>query len=77
MCPLRYIETIGTATADMTRRCTEAGLPEPDSEPGAGVMTRNLRGTGIGKQKDDTQPLTHFADKTGFNRWPHGCASAA
>lgn len=69
MCLLPYIETIGTGTADMTRRCTDAGLPEPDSEPDAGFMTRNSRDTGIGKQKDDMQPLTHFVDKTGFNRW--------
>ena len=61
----------------MTRPRTEAGLPEPDSEPDAGFMTRDLRGTGIGKQKDDTQLLTHFVYKTDFMRRLCGTAGCA
>ena len=48
---LRHIERMGAGTADMIRRCAEAGLPEPEFEAGAGFVTRIWR-------KAETTPKT-------------------
>ncbi|MDE2870752.1 MAG: DUF4062 domain-containing protein [Gemmatimonadota bacterium] len=48
---LRYIEKMGTGTVDMIRRCTEANLPEPEFEAGAGFITRIRRAGGNGKRR--------------------------
>ena len=58
---LRYIEKMGTGTVDMIRRCTEAGLPEPEFEAGAGFMTRIWRPTGHGKQPGSGQETNQEA----------------
>ena len=41
-----YIERMGTGTRDMIRRCTEAGLPEPEFAVSDGFQTiiRRVRG---------------------------------
>ncbi len=40
---LRYIETMGTGTVHMIRRCREAGIREPEFEVGAGFLIRIWR----------------------------------
>ena len=47
---LRDIDTIGTGTVGMIRRCGEAGLPEPEFEAGAGFTARIWRPTQGGGQ---------------------------
>ncbi len=55
---LRYIENLGTGTVDMIRRCTEAGLPEPEFEAGAGFVTRIWRPTDNGRQLGSVREAT-------------------
>ena len=40
---LKYSEKMGTGTAEMVRRCVEAGLPEPDFKVGDGFLVRIWR----------------------------------
>ena len=75
--PADSIERMGTGTVDMIRRCTEAGLPEPEFEVGAGFLVR-IRRSGrtaegnqatVGKRsgKDEepaTQKTTQITDST-------------
>ncbi len=55
---LRYIEKMGTGTVDMIRRCAEAGLPEPEFEAGAGLITRIWRPTDNGRQLGSVRVTT-------------------
>ncbi|MYK89111.1 MAG: DUF4062 domain-containing protein [Acidobacteria bacterium] len=55
---LRYIEKMGTGTVDMIRRCTEANLPEPEFEAGAGFITRVRRSGGKGQRRGSGRATT-------------------
>lgn len=44
---LKYIEGTGTGTSNMIRRCTEAGLREPEFEAGQQFVTRIWRKAGV------------------------------
>ena len=43
MYPMRYIEKMGTGTADMIRRCPEAGLPDPECDVAMRVIPHAVR----------------------------------
>ena len=55
---LRYIETMGTGTVDMIRRCAEVALPEPEFEVGAGFLTRIWRSGEARRKRASVRALT-------------------
>jgi len=59
-----YIERMGTGTRDMIRRCTEAGLPEPEFAVSDGFQTiiRRIRGRGAGEPRE--KPREETREKT-------------
>ena len=46
---VEYIERMGTGTLDMIRRCTDAGLPEPEFEVTGSFVTRIWRKASAGQ----------------------------
>ena len=49
---MKYGEKTGTGTAEMVRRCVEAGLPEPEFEVGDGFLVRIRRRSGEGATQE-------------------------